>query len=297
MKFLKDQEKIEKFIEKKIGSLAINKILADYYRNSDEYRRKANKILNCGSFLLFRKYFDPENTKKLVSANFCDHSLCVMCAWRLHLKKVFALQEALDMLKQDYPDMNLYFLNLTVKNWKCITKKKLQDLEKRAVQFIRKVLGITDYYCSLEITISKLEDLPYHPHMHCIVATTKELGTCLSDLHDLRCIWAKVYGEEEYNFLELTLYPIRENSVNEVTKYILKPEREITSKHIISIAKAVKGVKKTFSAGLIRKYVEAGKVCLKRKNEAENDILNNFSFIDEFYKWLNNTYLLQEFGE
>ncbi len=300
MRILESQEKtekIEKFTEKKTDSLVINKILADYYKNNDEYQRKANKIFNCASYLLFRKYFDPEDTKKLISANFCNHPLCLMCAWRLHLKKVFVLQEALDKLKQDYPDINLYFLNLTVKNWSSIDKSKLQDLERKVVRFIRKTLKVADYYCSLEISISKLEDLPYHPHMHCIIATTKELGTCLSDIRDLRCIWSKVYGDYNYGFLELTLYPIRENSVNEVTKYILKPERKITSEYVISIAKAIKGVKKTFSSGLIRRYYREAKNRIEGKIEAENTILEKFLFSDEFYKWLNNKYLLQSLEE
>lgn len=300
MRCFKNQEKaekIEKFIEKKADSLIVNSVLSDYYRENELYQKKANKILNCASYLLFRKYFDPEDTKKLISANFCSHPLCLMCAWRLHLKKVFVLQEALDKLKQNYPNMNLYFLNLTVKNWSSIDKSKLQDLERKVVRFIRKTLKVTDYYCSLEISISKLEHLPYHPHMHCIISTTKELGTCLSDLHDLRCIWAKVYGDYGYGFLELTLYPIRENSVNEVTKYILKPERKITSKFIISIANAIKGVKKTFSAGLIRKYYQEEKRALERKIGAENDILNKFMFKDEFYRWINNKYLLQSLEE
>lgn len=286
-------EKVDKFIEKKQGSLIINKILADYYGNTYRYRKKANEIYNCASYLIFRNYNNLEMTKELKSANFCRHPLCLMCAWRLHLKKAFILGGALDKLKRNHSGVNLYFLNMTVKNWKRVTKEKLQDLERKVVLFIRKTLGITDYYCSLEITISKLESLPYHPHMHCIVATTKELGICLSDLHDLRCIWAKVYGEKEYGFLELTLYPIRENSVNEVTKYILKPERKIISKNIISVAKAIKGVKKTFSAGLIRKYYKEQKQALKRKDEEERAILEKFTFFDEFYKWVNNTYLLR----
>lgn len=299
MKFLKIQEKAnhtEKFTDKKIQSLKINRILADYYSKVENNEKKANKIFNCSSYLLFRNYFDPENTKKLVAANFCMHPLCLMCAWRLHLKKVHILRRALDMLRANEPDIKLYFLNLTVKNWDCISKSKLNDLQTKAVRFIRKTLGIDSYYCSTEITISR-KHKNYHPHLHCIVAASEGLGTMLQEIDILRKIWAKVYGEEEYNFLELTLYPIRENSVNEVTKYILKPEQKITCEKIISTAIAIKGLKKTFSAGKIRRCI--GKVTKGIKREEDTFIveLEHFGFKEEFYKWVGNEYLLRSLDE
>lgn len=300
MDFLKVQEtaeKIQKFTERKRGSLQINKILADYYGKTENNKKKANQIYNCSSYLLFRNYQNPGNTKKLVAANFCKHPLCLMCAWRLHLKKVRILHKALEMLQIDEPNIKFYFLNLTVKNWNTISKPKLRDFQNKAVRFIRDALNIKDYYCSTEISISKNEKLPYHPHIHAIVSTDEALGTMLQEINLLRQIWAKVYGEEEYDFLELTLYPIRENSVNEVTKYILKPEQKITSDKVTSIAVAIKGLKKTFSAGKIRDYIKIAKKHIERENDTEMEELEHFSFTDEFYKWLGNQYLIKSLDE
>lgn len=299
MKFLKVQEnksRIEKFTKKKIQSLEINQILSDYYSSFENNRQKADKIFNCSSYLLFRNYHDLDNSRKLVAANFCMHPLCLMCSWRLHLEKVCVLHKALDMLQADEPDVKLYFLNLTVKNWDFIDKSKLRDLQTRAVRFIRKTLGVESYYCSTEITISKKYG-NYHPHLHCIIATSQMLGTMLQEIDVLRKIWAKVYGEKEYDFLELTLYPIRENSVNEVTKYILKPERKITSDKIISVAIAITGLKKTFAAGKLRRYIRIAKEGIKRQEGALKEKLEHIDFTDEFYKWVGNKYLLSSLDE
>lgn len=296
MEYLENQEIIEKFTEKKIDSLAINEILIDYYGRSNKNKRKASKVMNCSSFLLFRNYFDPERTKKLKSANFCKHPLCIMCAWRLHLKRVLILERALDVLRVDNPEIKLYFLNLTVKNWDKIRKSKLQDLQRRAVSFIRKKLLVDSYYCSTEITISEKYN-NYHPHIHCIIATEQNFDLSLSGIRDLRETWAKVYGEKEYDFLEVTLYPIRENSVNEVTKYILKPERKITVDKVIDIATSVNGLKKSFTAGLIRRYIRILSEGISFEEDAFMDKLGRFKYVDEFYKWINNKYLLQSLEE
>lgn len=299
MKFLNVQEKadpIEKFTDKKIQSLRINRILADYYSKIENNEKKADKIFNCSSYLLFRSYFDPENIKKLVSANFCMHPLCLMCAWRLHVKKFYMLHEALSMLQADEPDIKLYFLNLTVKNWDSISKSKLRDLQTRAVRFIRKTLGVDSYYCSTEITISRRYK-NYHPHLHCILATSEELGTMMQEIDILRKVWAKAYGEDEYDFLELTLYPMRENSINEVTKYILKPEQKITHDKIVSVAIAITGLKKTFSAGKIRRYIGMVNEGIKRENDTLIVELERFGFKEEFYKWVGNQYLLKSLEE
>lgn len=301
MEFLKNQEtaeKIEKFTSKKLGSLKINKILADYYRTKEFKPRKADNILNCSSYLLFRNYLDSNRTRKLVAANFCKHPLCLMCAWRLHLKRVFELQQGIELLKRQEPDMKFYFLNLTVKNWSTIDKAKLRDLQAKAVKFIRKSLGVKDYYCSLEITISKANrELPYHPHIHSILGTTEALGTTLQDINKLRQIWRKVYGETEHDFLEMTLYPIRENSINEVTKYILKPEQKISEKEVIDIAIAITGLKKTFSAGKLRRGIQDASEDIKTQNGLFLTKIELYGFFDEFYRWVDNKYLIKTLDE
>lgn len=290
-----EDKKIKDFRERKILGRGINNILANYYMHCNE-KRKSLQVRNCASFLQFKVYDDKEQTKKLHRADFCKHPLCVMCAWRLSIKRTRELAEAVKILKEQSPDGRFYFLTLTVSNWDKISKVRLKKLQKQGVEFIRKVLGTTSYYVSLEITIGR--DGMYHPHLHALVYTTKYIDTTLDSIASYRKEWAKITKKRDMNYQILTVYPIArgkdgEKSLHEVTKYILKPEIKISREMVINVSKSIENIKKGFSSGEIRKLLKRAKLSLYEQDKKDLEKLEEFDWVIELYRWLGNSYVLQ----
>ena len=288
-------EKIKDFKEKKILGKEINNILADYYMCC---RRKLRslKIRHCASFLQFKVYEDEEQTRKLYRADFCEHPLCVMCAWRLSIKRTRELAGAVKVIKEQNPDGRFYFLTLTVSNWDKISNLKLKKLQKRGVEFVREVLGTTSYYMSLEITIG--QDGLYHPHLHALVYTTKYIDTTFDSIARYRKEWAKIVRKRDMDYQILTIYPIArgedgEKSLHEVTKYILKPEMKISRETLIKVSKSIENIKKGFSSGEIRKLLKRAKLSLYEQDVKDLEKLEEFNWVIELYKWLGNSYVLE----
>ena len=288
-------EKIKDFKEKKILGKEINNILADYYMCC---RRKLRslKIRHCASFLQFKVYEDEEQTRKLYRADFCEHPLCVMCAWRLSIKRTRELAGAVKVIKEQNPDGRFYFLTLTVSNWDKISNLKLKKLQKRGVEFVREVLGTTSYYMSLEITIG--QDGLYHPHLHALVYTTKYIDTTFDSIARYRKEWAKIVRKRDMDYQILTIYPIArgedgDKSLHEVTKYILKPKMKISREMLIKVSKSIENIKKGFSSGEIRKLLKRAKLSLYEQDVKDLEKLEEFDWVIELYKWLGNSYVLE----
>lgn len=290
-----EDKKIKDFRERKILGRGMNNILADYYLNCRK-KLRSMKIRHCASFLQFKVYDDKEQTKKLHRADFCEHPLCVMCAWRLSIKRTRELAEAVKILKEQNPDGRFYFLTLTVSNWDKISKVRLKKLQKQGVEFIRKILGTTSYYVSLEITIGR--DGMYHPHLHALVYTTKYIDTTLDSIASYRKEWAKITKKRDMNYQILTVYPIArgkdgEKSLHEVTKYILKPKKKISREMVVNVSKSIENVKKGFSSGEIRKVLREAKRGIYDQDIEEMERLEEFGWRMELYRWLGNNYVLQ----
>ena len=290
-----DFKKLEVLSEKKFLGQGINNILADYYMRCNR-KVKSKKVRDCAGFLQFKAYEDEEQTRKLYRANFCNHPLCLMCAWRLSLERSRELATAVEILKERNPKGRFYFLTLTVKNWKAISKEKLRKFQKQGVEFIRKVLGTNSYYVSLEITIGK--DGLYHPHLHVLVYTTEYINTTMDYIAMYRGAWAKIVKSRGLNYQILTIFPIArgeegEKSLHEVTKYILKPKMKITREMVIKVSKSLENVKKGFSSGEVRKVLREAKKGIYERDNEELEKLEAFDWKIEFYKWVGNNYVLE----
>ena len=287
-------KKLEVFSEKKFLSREINNILASYYSDCRK-RLRSLKIRYCAGFLQFKAYEDEEQTRRLYRANFCEHPLCLVCAWRLSVKRTRELEMAVEILREQNPRGRFYFLTLTVSNWETISKEKLKKLQKQGVEFIREVLGTTSYYVSLEITIGK--DGLYHPHLHALVHTECYLKTTIEQIAMYRRAWGKIVGSKKFDYQILTLYPIGndeegEKSLHEVTKYILKPKMKISKEMVINVSKSIESVKKGYSSGEIRKALKSAKMSLYEQYRDDLQKLEESEWRIEFYKWVNNEYLL-----
>lgn len=288
-------EKIKDFREKKISGKEINDILADYYSNCKR-NLKSLGIRSCANFLQFKNYENEEQTRKLKRSNFCRNPLCLMCAWRLSIRRTRELAMAVKILKEQNPEGKFYFLTLTVSNWKTISKDKLKKLQKRGVEFIRKVLGTTSYYVSLEITIGK--DGLYHPHLHALVYTTEYIDTTLSSIARYRKEWAKITNKRDLNYQILTVYPIardkdEDKNLHEITKYILKPEMKISREIVLKVSKSIENIKKGFSSGEIRNALKTSKKGIYERDREILEELETFDWKIELYRWLGNDYVLK----
>lgn len=288
-------KKLEVFSEKKFFGQEINNILSDYYLNCRK-KSKSLQVRNCASFLQFKVYGDIEQTRKLHRADFCKHPLCVMCAWRLSVKRARELAEAVKILKEQSPEGRFYFLTLTVSNWKTISKEKLRKLQKQGVEFIRKILGTISYYVSLEVTIGK--DGLYHPHLHALVYTTGYIDTTLDNIAGYRKEWAKITEKRDMDYQILTIYPIArgedgDKSLHEVTKYILKPEMKISREMLIKVSRSIENIKKGFSSGKIREALREAKKGIYERDSEDLERLEEFGWRMELYKWLGNNYVLR----
>ena len=288
-------EKLEVFSEKKFFGQEINNILADYYSDCRK-RLKSLRIRDCAGFLQFKSYENEEQTRKLERSNFCRNPLCLMCAWRLSIRRTRELAMAVKILKEQNPEGKFYFLTLTVSNWKTISKDKLKKLQKRGVEFIRKVLGTTSYYVSLEITIGK--DGLYHPHLHALVYTTGYIDTTLSSIARYRKEWAKITNKRDLDYQILTVYPIardkdEDKNLHEITKYILKPEMKISREIVLKVSKSIENVKKGFSSGEIRNALKTSKKGIYERDREILEELETFDCKIELYRWLGNNYVLK----
>lgn len=287
-------EELQVFEKNKIKGFVINKKLSEYYKKIGN-RAKSKRLIECANFLSFKVYNDEQGSRKLERANFCEHPMCLMCSWRLSLKRHRELREALRTIKRESTDNRFYFLTLTVRNWKSIDKSKIKQLQKHGVEFIRKILKTNSYYLSLEITVGK--DKSYHPHLHAVVHTDCYLDTTISWIAMYRKAWGKIVGEKKMDYQILTLYPIGngvegEKNLHEVTKYILKPEINISSKIVVKVSKSIESVKKGYSSGEIRKALKSVKMSLYEQDRDDLQKLEEYDWKIEFYKWVNNEYLL-----
>ena len=292
-------EKLQVFGEKKLKGFRLNRELSEYYSKTGNMR-KSKAVKECANFLQFKAYGDECESRKLYRANFCRHPLCLMCSWRLSIERYRELEEALRIIKRESTDNRFYFLTLTVRNWKSINKSKIKQLQKHGVEFIRKILKTNSYYLSLEITVGK--DKSYHPHLHAVVHTDCYLDTTISWIAMYRKAWGRIVGEKKMDYQILTLYPIGngiegEKNLHEVTKYILKPEINISSEIVVKVSKSIENVKKGYSSGEIRKALKSAKVSLYEQDRDDLQKLEEYDWRIEFYKWVNNKYLLESICE
>ena len=287
-------EELQVFEKNKIKGFVVNKKLSEYYKKIGN-KTKSKRLIECANFLSFKVYSDEQRSKKLERANFCEHPMCLMCSWRLSLKRHRELKEALKTIKRESIDNRFYFLTLTVRNWRSINKSKIKQLQRHGVEFIRKILKTNSYYLSLEITVGK--DKSYHPHLHAVVHTDCYLDTTINWIAMYRKAWGKVVGEKKMDYQILTLYPIGndvegEKNLHEVTKYILKPEINISSEIVVKVSKSIENVKKGYSSGEIRKALKSAKMSLYEQDRDDLQKLEGYDWRIEFYKWVNNEYLL-----
>lgn len=171
----KIQEEIEsKFTYKRVKS----EILGESYATLEDVKR-AEKVLDCGTFLGFEALKGTEQKGRLVSANFCKDRLCPMCNWRRSRKIFGQLSRVMNVLQTE--GYKFVFLTLTVRN--CLPDDLPETLNavfagwrylyNKNNEFRTSIAGV---FRSLEVTRNTSAPKghkdygTYHPHLHCVLA-------------------------------------------------------------------------------------------------------------------------------
>ena len=106
---LKDRtERYSKAKEKALG-------IAEYIKNNFDHQKKlAINIADCGSYLLFRHYYQIDKVT-LHQASFCKkHLLCPLCAIRRGAKQLSQYLDRFKAIRAERPDLEPYMVNFTV---------------------------------------------------------------------------------------------------------------------------------------------------------------------------------------
>ena len=144
--------------------------VAGYYRNTEEFRKYAERIDCCSLLLDFCLVVEKQEYKlKLDMARFCRVRHCPVCQWRRSLMWKARAYKILPFIVEAYPKCRWLFLTLTVCNCNIVDlRDTLQWMNKswqRIVQ--RKKFPAIGWIRSTEVT--KGENGSAHPHFHCLL--------------------------------------------------------------------------------------------------------------------------------
>jgi len=161
-------------------------------QESDHYKKRAIRVLGCGSELVYELF--PNGEMKLKQVYFCKVRLCPMCSWRRSLKVFGQVSKVMDYMTEK-TDYKYIFLTLTAKNVAGVVLKNELDkyfeaFNKLAQRKEFKALA-KGFFRVLEITRNWTNDT-YHPHFHVIIAVDKNY------FKDTRCYlsqkrWAQLW--------------------------------------------------------------------------------------------------------
>lgn len=249
---------VTKAAQQKKNAEQISKYLSIAYAAAGQ-KSQALRATACGTFLMFKEYNDPAHTSELYGANFCKSPLCPMCAWRKHLQTAAILQNSIE--KREKSTM-LYHLVLAIPNVRQITKQVINNLKSSAIKFIKKELTATSYFLRLEITYS---ETGYHPHLHILlehdfITVTEEYIKNMSQL------WKSYNNNTDKKYSGYTFYlrgVVKSNEldvIQELTKYVLKPDKTAISYKVIDdTLKSISHLKKFSSGGNIKNLMSQAK--------------------------------------
>lgn len=147
-------------------------------QESNYYKKRAMRILECGAVLVYHLY-PATGEMKLFQVHFCKVRLCPMCSWRRSLKCFGQMSKVMNYLEEK-TDYEYLLLTLTAKN---VTGDMLSGEIDRYLDGFKKMTRRKEYkaisrghFRSLEITRNWGEDT-YHPHIHAIIAVNKSYFT------------------------------------------------------------------------------------------------------------------------
>ena len=178
--------------------------MANYIKTEDvsnnENRKLVKKLGDCASYLVFKHYY-TENKVILHGMKTCRQQLlCPFCALRRAAKHVRAYWNKVATVKAENPDLQLYFVTLTVKDGESLQErfshlvtaerrykqKRLNALKgQKFVEYAKAQGGV----CSVEFKRGQNSG-QWHPHMHMIWLCSEA-----PDAHQLSREWEALTGD------------------------------------------------------------------------------------------------------
>lgn len=289
-----DLEPIQNYVERYAQRKRRTRPTIEYLKEIGK-ERKARRIESCGDWLTIHDYFRL-NERRLVRANFCkNHLLCIPCAVRRGGRLLRAYSERLSVIQQQYPNLNLFLVTLTIKNresladainhlahcMRVLNHRRRNAKQGRSSTEWGKVQG---WVGSREVTNGN-KGKGWHPHFH--AASLVDPSNPI-DTERFRKEWKDISGDSDQIDVRPMIHhpddPMRDFS--EVFKYPLK-FAELYSHQIIEIYELLKNKKGIYSGGLFR-GVEVPKLT--------DDPLKDEPYIEYVYRWLEaQTYSLAAF--
>ena len=165
-----------------------------------ENLRLVAKMETCGSYLVFKHYFNRDEVR-LHAAKFCKkHMLCPFCAMRRGAKYVQAYQERLAVVLNQRPGLRAFMVTLTIKDGEDLKErfnklrsglKKYQQQRRdalkgqRFVEYAKAMGGVF----SIEIKRGRNSG-QWHPHVHMIWLCHE-----MPDVARLSLEWLEITGD------------------------------------------------------------------------------------------------------
>lgn len=182
--------------EKRLGRYSTAKArqqkVTDYILQQNEindkptFLKELDALQECGSFLVFRHYYELEKYRMLAGCTCKKHLLCSLCAIRRAAKYVAVYDEKIKQVQAD-PDQgfDFVFITLTIKNGPDLAERydhlrdSFEKLLKRRRNSFRKnqktktlLRFVEGAIFSYEVTFNDKSE-EYHPHLHMIALVKK----------------------------------------------------------------------------------------------------------------------------
>jgi len=269
----------------KAKSLALD--VVDYMETIGEYKSIADKVKNCGSYLVFRHYFTIDQVK-LHGAFLCrKHLLCPLCAIRRGAKALAAYLQRWEIIKAENPRLNAYLVTLTVKDGPDLKERHAHLHKSQRELWMRKhrghvdspLDGVVGAVWSYEVKRGKGSG-SWHPHIHMIA-----IAENMPDQAALSWEWHDITGD---SFI-VDVRPINPqdpaSGFIEVFKYAVKFAEQSPADTVHAWA-TLTGKRLLGSAGTFR--------CVRVPESLldDSEALDGLPFVELFYQYLKGGYSL-----
>lgn len=275
-------KRIQRYQAAKLGSLDV----AQYIESLPAHQRLADRVRNCGDYLVFRHYFTVDQVK-LHGARLCQrHLLCPLCAIRRGAKSLKAYLDRWELIHLDRPALRPFLITLTVRDGADLAERfdhlhrSQHELWKRKLRGRGCALdGVAGAVWSYEIKRGSGSGL-WHPHLHAIALAETAPGQAA-----LSAEWLDITGDSHV----VDVRPISEcdtvGGFAEVFKYAVKFSEQPAS-DTFHAWETLRGKRLLASSGCFRGVPEVDGLL----DDAE--ALEGLPFVTLFYRFLLGTYRL-----
>lgn len=261
-----------------------------------DFKRFSSLVGSCGNYLVFNNYYTVDKVR-LAKASFCKtHLLCPLCAIRRGSKQVQAYLLKFNEIVSKNPDLEPYFLTLTVKNGFDF-KERLEHLQngvksllKSRRNYKKRNNGFNEFckikgaVYSYEFSYSEIHG--WHPHIHMVVLVDKNNPIDFDDRNPKESLlsrdWLSLTGDSFIVDCRV-LSGEPSEAFCEVFKYALKFSSMTISNNIHAFTH-LKGRRLQGSFGLFRG--------VKIQTELTDELLDDLPYIELFYKYSASGYSL-----